>query len=66
MLKSILILLTIATHYDYDIWLMDIKTTFLKGCRKENIYMVQPKGFMVKGQEQKVCKLQRSIYGFET
>ena len=31
MLKSIRILLSIATHYDYEIWQMDVKTAFLNG-----------------------------------
>ena len=31
MLKSIRILLAVATHYDYEIWKMDVKTTFLNG-----------------------------------
>ena len=31
MLKSIKILLSIATHYDYEIWQMDVKTAFLNG-----------------------------------
>ena len=41
---------------------MDVKTTFLNGELDEEIYMEQPVGFIVKGQERKVCKLQRSIY----
>ena len=44
---------------------MDFKTTFLNGHLEETIHMVQPEGFVVKGQEQKVCKLQRSIYGLK-
>ena len=44
---------------------MDIKTTFLNGSLDETIYMVQPEGFIVKGQEKKVCKLQKSIYGLK-
>ena len=39
MLKSIWILLTIAAHYDYKIWQMDIKTAFLNGYIEEEIYM---------------------------
>ena len=44
---------------------MDVKTAFLNGYLDETIYMVQPEGFVAKGQEQKVCKLQRSIYGLK-
>ena len=42
---------------------MDVKTTFLNGSLNETIYMVQPEGFIEKGQEKKLCKLQKSIYG---
>ena len=48
MLKSNKILLSIATHYDYEIWQMDVKTTFLNGNLEEEIYMMQPKGFYSK------------------
>ena len=44
---------------------MDVKTTFLNGSLDETIYMVQPEGFITKGQEKKVCKLQKSIYGLK-
>ena len=63
MLKSIRILLSIAAALDYEIGKMDVKTTFLNGYPDESIYMMQPEGFIVEGQEQKVCKLLRSIYG---
>ena len=62
MIKSIGILLSIAAHIDYEIWQMDVKTTFLNGSLEETIYMVQLEGFITKGQEKKVCKLQKSIY----
>jgi len=65
MIKSIRILLSIATFYNYEIWQMDVKTAFLNGNLEENIYMVQPEGFIEQGQEQKVCKLNRSIYGLK-
>ena len=35
---------------------------FLNGYLEESIYMMQPEGFVAKGQQQKVCKLLRSIY----
>ena len=65
MFKSIRILLSIAAYFDYEIWQMDVKTAFLKGNLDESIYMMQPEGFVSPDQEQKVCKLQRSIYGLK-
>ena len=65
MIKSIRILLSNVVHMDYEIWQMDVKTAFLNGSLEETIYMVQPEGFIAKGQEKKVCKLQKSIYGLK-
>ena len=50
MLKSIRILLSIAAHYDYEIWQMDVKTAFLNDNLEEEIYMMQPEGFIAKNQ----------------
>ena len=44
---------------------MDVKTAFLNGEIEEEIYMEQPVDFIAKGQEHKVCKLLRSIYGLK-
>ena len=40
MLKSIRILLAIATFYDYEIWQMDVKTAFLNINLSEDVYMI--------------------------
>ncbi|PNX87842.1 retrotransposon protein putative Ty1-copia subclass, partial [Trifolium pratense] len=65
MIKSIRILLAIAAYYDYEIWQMDVKTAFLNGELKEEVYMTQPEGFTSLSDHNKVCKLQRSIYGLK-
>ena len=65
MLKSIRILLAIAAYQDYEIWQMDVKTEFLNGNIEEELYMVQPEGFVNPEDAGKVCKLQRSIYGLK-
>ena len=65
MLKSIRILLAIAAYYDYEIWQMDVKTTFLNGNLLEDVYMTQLEGFVNPENSGKVCKLQRSIYGLK-
>ena len=44
---------------------MDVKTTFLNGYLEESINMMQPEGFVDKGQQQKVYKLLSSIYGMK-
>ena len=64
MLKSIRIILAIAAYYDYEIWQMDVMTAFLNGHLQEEVYMIQPEGFVSKDPN-KVCKLQKSIYGLK-
>jgi hypothetical protein len=46
MLKSIWILLAIGAYFDYEIWQMDIKTPFFNGNIEEELYMIQPEGFV--------------------
>ena len=64
MLKSIRIILAIAAYYDYEIWQMDVKTVFLNGHLQEEVYMIQPEGFVSKDPN-KLCKLHKSIYGLK-
>ena len=42
---------------------MDVKTAFLHGNLTEDVYMIQPEGFVNPTSTSKVCKLKRSIYG---
>ena len=63
--ESIQYILAHAALLDWEIEAMDVKTAFLYGELKEEIYMEQPEGFVVKGQEKKVCKLIKSIYGLK-
>ena len=44
---------------------MDVKTVFLYGDLNEEIYMDQPYCFVEAGQESKVCKLTKFLYGLK-
>jgi hypothetical protein len=56
------IIMALVTHYDLELYQMDVKTTFLNGDLLENVYMAQPKGFAVKGKEHMESHLKKSIY----
>ena len=54
-LKSVQIMLGITAFY--EIWQMDVKTAFLNGFLKEELYMMQLEGFVHPKVANKVCKL---------
>ena len=64
-ITSIRMLIAIAALYNLEIHQMDVKTAFLNGDLDEEIYMEQPEGFIVPGQEKKVCILVKSLYGLK-
>jgi hypothetical protein len=59
---SIRLILAMVASLDLELHQMDVKTAFLNGDLDEEIFMDQPIGFVVKGQECKVCRLNRSLY----
>lgn len=63
--SSIRALLAVAAEYGMDIDHLDVKTAFLNGDLKETVYMEQPEAFNVKGEENKVYKLHKAIYGLK-
>ena len=42
---------------------MDVKTAFLHGDLKEEVYVSQPEGFVINGNVDKVYKLRKALYG---
>ena len=64
-ITSIRMLIAIAALFNLEIHQMDVKTAFLNGDLNEEIYMEQPEGFVVSGQEKKVCRLVKSLYGLK-
>ena len=62
---SIRLLLSVAAAFDFEVEKMDVKTTFLHRDLEDEIYMNEPKGFVVKGKKELVCKLKKSMYGLK-
>jgi hypothetical protein len=62
-IQSIRAILSLVAFFDFELYQMDVKTAFLNGDLEEDVYMEQPEGFISKGDENKVCKLEKSIYG---
>ena len=64
-MSSIRVVLGLVASLDLELEQLDVKTAFLHGDLKEEIYMDQPEGFKVKGKEHMVCKLKKSLYGLK-
>jgi hypothetical protein len=59
------IIMVVTARLDLELHQLDVKTAFLNRDLKEEIYMDQPDGFQIKGQEGKVCKLKKSLHGLK-
>jgi hypothetical protein len=64
-ITTIRVLLSLAVSYGLLVHQIDVKIAFLNGELDEEIYMDQPDRFVVKGEEQKACKLLKSLYGLK-
>ncbi|KAI3701767.1 hypothetical protein L6452_27096 [Arctium lappa] len=64
-ISTIRLLIALGAINNLVIHQMDVKTTFLNGDLEEEVYMKQPKGFIMPGMEHKVCKLVKSLYGLK-
>lgn len=63
--SSLRLLFALSLKLDLEITHLDVKTAFLNGYLQEIVYMEQPECFVTKGNESKVCKLNRAIYGLK-
>ena len=64
-LESIRIILAIASHLNFKLYQMDVKSAFLNGMLQEEVYVEQPKGFIDPHRPDDVYKLKRALYGLK-
>nr|GEV62981.1 hypothetical protein [Tanacetum cinerariifolium] len=64
-LEPVWIFIAYGTHKSFPIYQMDVKTTFLNGSLKEEVYIVQPDGFVDLDHPEKVKRLRKALYGLK-
>nr|GFC63858.1 retrovirus-related Pol polyprotein from transposon TNT 1-94 [Tanacetum cinerariifolium] len=62
-LEAVRLFIAYAAHKSFTIYQMDIKTTFLYGPLKEEVYLNQPDGFVDPYHPDKVYRLKKALYG---
>ncbi|GJV90378.1 retrovirus-related pol polyprotein from transposon TNT 1-94 [Tanacetum coccineum] len=64
-LEAIRIFLAFAAHMNMVVYQMDVKTAFLNGNLREEVYVSQPDGFVDKDKPNHVYKLKKALYGLK-
>ncbi|GKF01288.1 retrovirus-related pol polyprotein from transposon TNT 1-94 [Tanacetum coccineum] len=64
-MEAIRIFLVFATYMNFKVYQMDVKSAFLNGKLKEEVYVKQPPGFESSEFPNYVCKLNKSLYGLK-
>ena len=65
LMESIRILLALACYLKFKLYQMYVKTVFLNGFLKEDIYVAQPKGFIDPHFPDHVLYLKKALYGLK-
>nr|GEV16887.1 retrovirus-related Pol polyprotein from transposon TNT 1-94 [Tanacetum cinerariifolium] len=64
-LEAVRIFVAYAAHKSFPIYQMDVKTSFLNGPLKEEVYVAQPNGFVEPDHPEKVYRLRKALYGLK-
>nr|GEZ80841.1 retrovirus-related Pol polyprotein from transposon TNT 1-94 [Tanacetum cinerariifolium] len=64
-MEAIRIFLAYAAHKSFFVFQMDVKTAFLHGSLKKDVYVCQPKGFIDADYPRHVYKLKKALYGLK-
>jgi len=64
-LDTIRLVLAVAAQRGWKVFQLDVKSAFLNGVLQEEIYVEQPEGFVMQGEEDKVYLLKKALYGLK-
>jgi hypothetical protein len=64
-LEAIRMFLAYACPKQFKVYQMDVKSYFINGYLKEEVYMEQPEGFELSDNPDFVCKLKKDLYGLK-
>ena len=64
-IETIRLILSLAAQNGWKVYQMDVKSAFLNGHLKEEIFVAQPLGYVQRGEEEKVYKLKKALYGLK-
>ena len=64
-IKAICMLVAFTAHMEIKLYQMDVKSTFLNGYLKEEVYVSQPVGFENHDFLNHVLKLDKALYGLK-
>nr|GEZ17569.1 retrovirus-related Pol polyprotein from transposon TNT 1-94 [Tanacetum cinerariifolium] len=64
-MEAIRIFLAYVAHKSFTVFQMDVKTAFLHGTLKEDVYVCQPEGFIDADHPTHVYKLKKALYGLK-
>ncbi|WVZ95085.1 LOW QUALITY PROTEIN: hypothetical protein U9M48_040890 [Paspalum notatum var. saurae] len=62
-MESVRLVLALAATRGWNVHHMDVKSALLNGELKEEVFIKQPPGFVVTGQEHRVLRLRKALYG---
>nr|GEU54934.1 retrovirus-related Pol polyprotein from transposon TNT 1-94 [Tanacetum cinerariifolium] len=64
-LEAVRLFIVYAAHKSFTVYHMDVKTTFLYGPMKEEVYINQPDGFVDPYHPEKVYRIKKALYGLK-
>ncbi len=64
-METVRLLIALAAKQGWEIHHLDVKSAFLNGDLEEDVYVVQPSGFVDENNVGKVLKLRKALYGLK-